>query len=85
MDSIFDERHNLNVLKIDLADLGINIHFLNVFFVSLAFIIAIGVLFFFALIIKFGQISESTKKIALGFHNLKNLLIKKSTSIGKYL
>ena len=25
------------------------------------------------------------KKIALGFHNLKNLLIKKSTSIGKYL
>ena len=61
------------------------IHLLKVFEVILAFIRAIGMLFSFALKIKFGQISESTKKIAFGFHRCKNLLIKNSISRGKNL
>ena len=59
--------------------------FLNDFEVILAFTSIIGVLFFFAFKIKFGQISESTKKITSGFHICKNLLIKKFTSKGKNL
>ena len=49
------------------------IHFLKVFEVILAFIRASGILFFLALKIKFGQISESTKKITFGSHKNKNL------------
>ena len=56
-----------------------------IFDVNLAFISAIGILFFFAFKIKFGQISESTKKILSGFHKFKNFSIKKFTSKGKYL
>ena len=35
---------------------------------------------FFAFKIKFGQISESTKKILSGFHKFKKIFIKKFTS-----
>ena len=58
---------------------------MKVFFVILAFIKAKGMPFFFALKIKFGQISESTKKIASGFHNEINFFMMKFTSIGKNL
>ena len=53
------------------------------FFVILALIKANGIFFFFILKIKFGQISESTKKIMLGFHDDKNFFTRKSTSKGK--
>ena len=52
------------------ASFGINIHLLKVFFVILAFIKGL-ILFFLATKIKFGQISESTKKIIFGFHKSK--------------
>ena len=48
-------------------------------------IIAIGIFLLFASIIKFGQISESTKKIAFGCHKYRNFRIKKLTSTGKNL
>ena len=58
-------------------------HFLYVFFVILA-LIKINLIFFFLILkIKFGQISESTKKIMLGFHDDKNFFTRKSTSKGK--
>ena len=44
--------------------------------------IEIEILFFFASKIKFGHISESTKKIVSGFHEYKNFFIKKGESIG---
>ena len=76
---------NQIILKIFFAVLGKIIHLLKDFFVNLALIIAIGILFFFAFKIKFGQISESTKKILSGFHKFKKFFIKKLTSNGKYL
>ena len=60
-------------------------HFLNDFDVILALIKAIGILFFFAFKIRFGQISESTRNILFGFHRFKNLSIKNGTSNGKNL
>ena len=45
----------------------------------------IEILYFFAFKIKFGQISESTRKILSGFQRFKNFSIKKFTSNGKNL
>ena len=83
--SEFEARHKLKVLNIFFAVLGNIIHLENVFDVILALMRASGMLFFLALIIKFGQISESTKKITSGLHKDKKSLIKKSTSIGRNL
>ena len=54
------------------------------FCVSLALIRAIGILLFLAFKIKFGQISEFTKKFYL-FPESKNFSIKKGISNGRYL
>ena len=64
-------------LKIFSAVLGKNFHLLNVFFVILAFRRINGIFFAPALSIKFGHISESTKKITSGFQSDKKLLTKK--------
>ena len=72
--------HILNLLKMYFAVSGKNIHRLNVLEVILALIIANGILRSSAFKIKLGQISESTKKIAEGFHKFKNLRIKNSIS-----
>ena len=69
-------------MNIFLAVFGNLIHLLKVFFVNLALIKAKGILFFLAVKIKFGQISESTKIILSGLHCLKNLSIKKFISKG---
>ena len=60
-------------------------HLLKVFEVILAFINAKEIFCFFICKIKLGQISESTKKTTLGFHNFRNSDIKKLTSNGKNL
>ena len=58
--------------------IGKIIHFLNDFDVNLALIRAIGILYFLDFKIKFGHISESTRKILSGFHRCKNYLLKKA-------
>ena len=83
--SRFEVKQNLKQVKIFLADFGNIIHFFAVFEVILAFKRARGTPFFFAFRTRFGQISESTKKIKSGFHNLKNFSIKNPTSRGKNL
>ena len=82
---MLDERQIPNVLKIFFPKLFMYLHLLNVFFVILAFIKPIGIFFFFAKKIRLGQISESTRKIALGDHKLINFSIMKYTSTGKNL
>ena len=74
-----------NLLKILDAVLDKIFHLLNVFLVNLPLIIEIGIFSFFKLNIKLGQISESTKKTAYGFHININFLIRKFISRGKYL
>ena len=83
--SLFEQRHKSKVPNISSAvDWNLD-HLLYDLVVILAFRSAIGILFFFAVSIKFGQISESTRKILSGFHKFKKLLIRKSTSKGKNL
>ena len=65
------------LLKIFLDTFGKIIHLLNDLDVILALIIARGIWKDFTLIIRFGHISESTKKSALGFHNFKKCFIRK--------
>ena len=67
------------------ACLEIKFHLLKDFKVILAFNNIIGILFSFAVIIRFGQISESTKNIAEGFHIFIKFCIRNLTSIGRNL
>ena len=69
--SKLEVRHKSNKLKIFSAERENFIHLLNDFDVSRALIMAKGILYLFAFKIKFGQISESTKKIILSEKNRK--------------
>ena len=65
--SSFCARQTSNFLKIEFAKEIIFFHFLNDFFVNLAFKSTNGIFLLFKFVIIFGQISDSTKIAAAGF------------------
>ena len=83
LDSLLEAKHRSKQLKICLANFGILLHLLNVFFVILPFNKTKGIFFSFIFIKKFGHISESTKQTRSGFHFSRNAIDKEFKSRGK--